>query len=124
MPIAFTQIDDLWWQHRLDELGSIVTNIDDINQSIAIILSTPKGSDPHRPDFGSDIWRYIDWPIPRATPYIVREAVLAIEKWEPRVAVSRLDVFEFKGTERQTLRVSVAWAISNSDAESVVEVAF
>ena len=48
-------------------------------------MTTPRGSDPLRPTFGSDIWRYIDFPIDVALPAIVRELTSAITTWEPRV---------------------------------------
>ena len=51
------------WQCKLNEIGGIAEGVNDINQCIAIILETPKGSDPHRPDFGSDILKYVDYPI-------------------------------------------------------------
>lgn len=72
------------WQ---PELGAddIVGGLDDIDQCVRTILLTPKGSDPHNPLFGSNIHLYIDWPQNRVTPHLVREAVLAIRDWEPRI---------------------------------------
>ena len=31
-------------------------------QNIRVILTTPKGSDVHRPEFGSELYRFIDQP--------------------------------------------------------------
>ena len=78
------RIPHLDWQ---PELGTddIVGGLDDIDQCIRTILLTPKGSDPHNPPFGSNIHLYIDWPQNRVTPHLVREAVLAIRDWEPRI---------------------------------------
>jgi hypothetical protein len=63
-------------------------------QNIRVILTTPKGSDVHRPDFGSELYKFIDQPLTALTAgkikaYIVDE----IERWEPRVKVKevRLD---------------------------------
>ena len=66
--------------------------LDDLRQAIAIILLTRRGTDPLRPDFGSDVWRYVDHPIDRARAHIVREAVEAIRRWEPRVKIERVTV--------------------------------
>jgi len=66
-------------------IGSVVQGIDDVRQCIAIILNTPKGSDPLRPTFGADLWQYIDFPVNAAIPAIVREITDAITLWEPRV---------------------------------------
>ncbi|MGS8561393.1 GPW/gp25 family protein, partial [Salmonella enterica] len=49
-----------------------------------IILPKTIFRDPHRPLFGSNLWRYIDYPIERAIPHVVRESVEAIRMWEPR----------------------------------------
>lgn len=70
----------------------LVTDIDDISQCIRIIVSTPKGSDPHRPLFGCDVDQYIDYPINTARPYIVREITDALRAWEPRIKVIRVRV--------------------------------
>ena len=79
------------WQPALEGEG-FVEGLDDIKQCISNILSTPIGSQPLRPDFGSNLYQYIDWPIQRARPHIVREAVDAIRKWETRVTVTRVTV--------------------------------
>ncbi len=75
-----------------DCLGKLVTDADDVNQCILVILTTPKGSSPHRPLFGSNLHLYIDYPIDRARPHIVREAVDALRAWEPRIEVVTVSV--------------------------------
>lgn len=79
------------WQPALGGDGA-VTGLDDLRQAIAIIVRTPRGSDPLRPEFGSNIQRYIDYPVNRARPHLVRETVDAIRRWEPRVRVVRVAV--------------------------------
>jgi phage baseplate assembly protein W len=78
----------LHWQPALSSPG-IVEGAADVEQAIRIILGTPKGSDPHRPDFGSNVWRYIDWPALDAVPHVVREVSEAVRKWEPRCTLIR-----------------------------------
>lgn len=78
------------WQPKLNEIGSVVEDIDDIDQCIRIILMARKGSDPHRPEFGSDIWQYIDNPVNVAIPNIIREAMDAINIWETRVQINSI----------------------------------
>ena len=75
------------WQLALGQPGAVVTDLDDIGQCIRVILTTPKGSDPLRPEFGADVWRYIDHPIDQAAPHLVRVCWGAISLWEPRVAL-------------------------------------
>lgn len=79
-----TQLSNsLHWQPALGSSG-IVEAEADIDQAIRVILGTPKGSDPHRPDFGSNLQLYLDYPIDQAVPHLVRETVEAIGLWEPR----------------------------------------
>lgn len=120
--IRSDQITSTFWQSRLGVMGEIVEDANDINQAIIIILTTPKGSDPHRPDFASNIWRHIDKPIPAAAPLVVRDAAEAIAKWEPRCEVTSVEVFPYEGPERQTLRVRVSWKIPGTGFEDSTEV--
>lgn len=78
------------WSPKLGAAGELVTGVSDIAQCIRIILETPKGSDPLRPLFGSDHYKYLDRPLPAAVPLIVREAWDAIATWEPRAVVERI----------------------------------
>ncbi len=87
-----SSITSLHWQPALRSEGQVVEGVRDIDQAIRLILSTPRGSDPHRPLFGSNLHLYIDWPVNRVTPYLVRESVDAIRMWEPRVDVVQVRV--------------------------------
>jgi phage baseplate assembly protein W len=91
-PIPYTRITAAHWQPALGTSGEVVEGLRDIDQAIRIILSTPKGSDPHRPAFGSDLHLYLDWPTNRVTPHLVREAVDAIRQWEPRVFLVQVQI--------------------------------
>jgi hypothetical protein len=82
-----TTISSADWSPQVGVLGQIVEGLDDIRQAIEILLKTPKGSDPHRPPFGADIWRYLDLPTNVSVPHIIREATLAIQQWEPRATL-------------------------------------
>ncbi|AJC66496.1 MULTISPECIES: GPW/gp25 family protein [Dickeya] len=95
--------NSVFWQPKLKNPGTIVEGADDIAQAISIILRTPRGSDPHRPEFGSNLYLYIDYPIDRAIPHVVRESVEAITRWEPRCKL--LAVKPTVDGEHLTLRV-------------------
>ena len=84
-PVAVASIRDRFWQPTLGELGGVVTGYADIAQAIALILTTPRGSDPHRPLFGADLLQFLDQPELEATPYLIAAAAEAILAWEPRV---------------------------------------
>jgi len=91
-PATANRIASAHWQPTLHEAGAVVEGWRDIDQAIRIILATPKGTDRHRPDFGCRMHDVLDWPVDRATPHLVREAITAIRTWEPRADVIRIDV--------------------------------
>lgn len=82
----------VFWQFALDRLGEAATDLEDIFQSIRIILTTPKGSVPHRPDFAVDLYEYLDKPLGVITNKLVAESYKAVTKFEPRVEVLSIQV--------------------------------
>ena len=74
------------------DLRQIDNLIEDIEQAITIILLTPKGSKIFEPEFGSDLLSYIDKLAPQYIPRIVTEVWRAIQKWEPRVNLLKVEV--------------------------------
>ncbi|BCU88733.1 MULTISPECIES: GPW/gp25 family protein [Yersinia pseudotuberculosis complex] len=89
---TLSSITSAHWQPALGTPGEVVEGLRDLDQAIRIILTTPKGSDPHRPDFGSRLHLYIDWPTNRVVPYLVRESIEAIRRWEKRLDVVAVKV--------------------------------
>lgn len=116
--MLINQIKSADWQPKLNDIGSIAEGIDDINQCINIILTTPKGSVPHRPEFGSDILKYIDNPINEAVPNIIRETVDVISLWEKRVEIksAKAEIIE------SNIAITLEWQLKNSDIASFLEV--
>jgi len=105
------------WSLALDRhggLGRVVEGIDDVNQAIEIILTTPKGSDPLRPTFGADLWQYIDFPMNSALAAIVREVTDAVTLWEPRVKLRGVKAAPATDSVAQAgahLNVTVSWEL-------------
>ena len=91
-PIRFDEISSIDWQLALGELGQVVEGIAEVDQCIRVILLTPRGSVPLHPEFGSDIWRYLDWPANRARPLVIREVLDSVAAFEPRVEVTAVEV--------------------------------
>ena len=116
-----TSITSRDWQLALGQPGNVVTDLDDIGQCIQVILTTPKGTDPLRPEFACDLWRYIDYPIDRATPHIVREAWDAIETFEPRIEL--VSITPRTGDDPGQLVVRIIWRVRSGGLESSTEVA-
>ncbi|MGY1949450.1 GPW/gp25 family protein [Pseudomonas pergaminensis] len=108
-PTPYTSITAAHWQPALGTSGEVVEGLRDIDQAIRIILTTPKGSDAHRPEFGSDLHLYIDWPTNRVTPHLVREAVDAIRRWETRVSVVQVQV----SIDVEHVTVRVQWRVAD-----------
>lgn len=82
-----SNIDSAVWGISTLGYGVIAEGIAVIRQSIDIIIRTSKGSDPLRPEFGSNIYRYQDTPMNVAVPNIKREIVQSLAMWEPRIKV-------------------------------------
>ncbi len=61
-------------------------------QNIRIILSTPRGTVPHRPGFAVDYRDFIDNPTPLNTGKLKATIVDAIETYEPRAKVKAIDI--------------------------------
>ena len=122
MPTLLPQIRAAWWSPRVGEIGAVVQDWDDINQAIAIILSTPKGTDPHRPEFASSINDWIDHPTNTVTAHIVREVYQAILDWEPRIDIQSVTVTPSYQGEIQRLLISTQWTLKEGGINGGVEV--
>ena len=102
------------WQ--LSQSGSGITQgADDIDLCIHNILSTRKGADVLRPDFGSNHFDYLDTPEDVFVPNVVREVVLAIQTWETRAVIE--DV-QFSGNAPH-VNMIVSWRIVDDVASEI-----
>lgn len=103
------------WQLALGgdgPLNGVVQQIADVHQCIRIILTTPKGSDPLRPEFGCDASQYLDLPLDAARPHIVREVRAALA-WEPRISVDGVTVSQGKEQSGGHAVVRIAWTLAD-----------
>ena len=106
------------WQFKYDGIGDVAEGVEDINQCIATILNTPKGSDPHRPTFGSNIYKYIDYPVNVAKANIIRETIDAISEWETRVQVNSV----IYSVEESNVKIKVQWTLKGTSTKGSTEV--
>jgi phage baseplate assembly protein W len=90
MPTLLSQLETVNWGLSTAGLGQIVTDTDDIIQCIDLILSTTPGTDPLRPNFGSNIYLYQDIPVNEAVVNIVPEIINAVNNWETRATVQNI----------------------------------
>ncbi len=89
-PVSIDALLTVNWQPKLGELGAVVEDVEDVNQCIRGIITTPRGSVPHEPEFGSDVYLNIDAPVNVAVPAMIRDAHEAIRLWEPRAVVEKV----------------------------------
>jgi phage baseplate assembly protein W len=78
--------------------GKPLAGLGHLRQSIGDILSTPLGSRRMRPDYGSNLRRYVDLPVNEGWKGAVQaEAARALRRWEPRVDLSSIRVIAVLG---------------------------
>lgn len=107
-----SEIRNLHWQLRAGETdpasGAVVTDYEDIDQEIRIIIGTPIGSVPINPLKGCDLLPYIDRPPAIAIPRITQVIWDALTMW-----VTRIEVLPVRATAAglSHWRVDVPWRV-------------
>ena len=107
------------WQVSLADPLQIVENAEEIAQCIYTILTTVRGSDPLRPAFGSEVFKFIDRPMNVAKPGLIYEVFSAIEMWERRIRVTRVFVTE---AEMDKLNINIEAVVIASAAEIAIQI--
>lgn len=78
--------------------GQPLTGLDHLKQSIEDILTTPLGSRRMRPDYGSNLRRFVDMPVNEGWKSAVQaEVARALGRWEPRIQLERVQVVSVLG---------------------------
>lgn len=78
--------------------GLPLSGLDHLRQSIEVILTTPVGSRRMRPEFGSNLRRYVDLPVNDGWKSAVQaEVARALGRWEPRLRLERVRVVAVVG---------------------------
>lgn len=73
--------------------GQSVSGLTHLRQSIEDILTTPVGSRRMRPEYGSQLRRYVDLPVNEGWKSAVQaEVARALGRWEPRLKLERVRV--------------------------------
>lgn len=73
--------------------GQPVSGLAHLRQSIEDILTTPLGSRRMRPEYGSQLRRYVDLPVSEGWKSAVQaEVARALGRWEPRLKLERVRV--------------------------------
>ncbi|MDF2395783.1 phage baseplate protein [Pseudomonas sp. 3MA1] len=78
--------------------GQPLSGIEHVRQSIEDILTTPLGSRRMRPEYGSNLRRYVDLPVSGGWKSAVQaEVARALLRWEPRLKLERVRVVAVVG---------------------------
>ncbi len=78
--------------------GLSLSGIEHVRQSIEDILTTPLGSRRMRPEYGSNLRRYVDLPVTGGWKSAVQaEVARALLCWEPRLKLERVRVVAVVG---------------------------
>lgn len=77
------------------QTGQALSGIAHLKQSIMDILLTPVGTRVMRRDYGSNLFELIDAPMNAKTIMdIVAATAEALDRWEPRIKVERVQLHE------------------------------
>jgi phage baseplate assembly protein W len=87
---TLAQISSPVWSYGLSGGGAIAEGLSAIRQCIDIIIRTTPGTDPLRPEFGSNVYKYQDHPADVAIPNIKKAILEAIAIWEKRVIITSI----------------------------------
>ena len=78
--------------------GAALSGIEHVRQSIEDILTTPLGSRLMRPDYGSQLRRFVDLPVNEGWKSAVQaEVARCLGRWEPRLKLERVRVIAVVG---------------------------
>lgn len=114
-----TDIQSSDWQLSLETPGAVVQGLQDITQCIQIILSTQKGSDPLRSEFGTEILRFLDKPINTAIPNLMREMIDAVNQWEPRAKIKKITP-QFDKETSEKIKFTVEWKTAFAEGQNII----
>ena len=108
-------------QLKIGSFGKVLTGLEDINQEIMLILTTPLGSIPHRPEFGSRIYEYLDKPVNMAKPLIIAESFRALRANSDRFYPTKITVY---GVNFSTITFKIMGYLTNSEDKNEIELEF
>jgi len=91
-----------------------------VRQGIRAVLATRPGERIMRPDFGAGLAALLHEPNSPATRRRIRDEVtVALARWEPRIAVDRVEVTEVAGASNE-VRVEIVYRLRRTGALSQI----
>jgi phage baseplate assembly protein W len=109
------------WSLYIHNTAGVVTDEDEVNQTIKLICKTIPGSDPLRPEFGCNFLPCLDLPLLQSGPLLRARVTSALATWEKRIKVVRVDV-----TSRKIgiLDIEIVWQYAANSAAPAQTVSF
>lgn len=101
---------------RISPTGGIalVSGEKEIEEAIRLVLSTAPGERPMRPEFGCAIHDLVFAPVNEQTAGRIQHEVYAsLDRWEPRIEVSDVEVTA--GSDQSVLYIDVRYAIRGTN---------
>lgn len=92
-------------QRRIGSTDGTVTGLDELEQSLRIILRTPIRSVPGRPWFGIDLTDIVDASPADLAPRVAVEVPRAVRASDPRIQVQSASVVDIGSDGRIVLRI-------------------
>jgi phage baseplate assembly protein W len=94
-----------------------VSGVEDIEQSIRIVLGTAKGERVMRPEFGCGIHEYTFATADTTTLTLVEDSVRsALVRWEPRIEVRTVEASTERLTEGHLL-IRIDYSVKSTNTE-------
>lgn len=98
-----------------------LTELEEIAQSVRMILLTQRGERPFRPDFGTRLNTFAFQQMDTTTSTLIRqEVVSALQTWEPRIW--NISVFFDPQPQQGQLIVNVQYQVRSSGAQGSVQI--
>ena len=78
------------WSGAVNVPGGVVDGLDCVKQRVWVVINSPIGSDPLRPFFGTNLYKWNDKGVSVAAAQIKREIIEAISVWVPEVTLGKI----------------------------------
>lgn len=110
------------WQHKLNTVGEIVSELEDVGQCIEAICTTQKGSVVHNPDLGTNVFDLQDEPVITVQPKIRKILIDDITSQEPRAEVNDIQ-FNTEESQHGRLIVRIKYSLKTTGESAQKDIA-
>lgn len=112
---TLNDIKSVDWQLSTVGVGAVTQGIQDVRQCIDTILRTTPGTDPLRPQFGSNVYQYISEPVNIAVPGVVKAIVDAMDLWEDRIQLEKVSHYLDTTEGKSQLKFPITYRLIDDD---------